>query len=136
QAFDGLRRAGRSVRRPEATIAVVDHNVPTEDRRGGIAEPESRRQVATLEANVKAFGVPYIPVLDVRQGIVHVIGPELGFSLPGQTIVSGDSHASTHGALGALAFGIGASEVEHVLATQTLLQKQAKNMKVEVTGAL
>jgi 3-isopropylmalate/(R)-2-methylmalate dehydratase large subunit len=136
QAFDGLRRAGRSVRRPEATIAVVDHNVPTEDRRGGIAEPGSRMQVATLEANVAAFGVPYIPVLDERQGIVHVIGPELGFSLPGQTIVSGDSHASTNGALGALAFGIGTTEVEHVLATQTLLQKKPRNMKVDVTGSL
>ena len=136
QAFDGLRLAGRPVRRPEATIAVADHNVPTEDRRGGIQEEASRIQVETLEANARAFGVPYIPVLDVRQGIVHIIGPELGFSLPGQTIVSGDSHASTHGALGALAFGIGTSEVEHVLATQTLLQKQAGNMKIEVTGAL
>jgi 3-isopropylmalate/(R)-2-methylmalate dehydratase large subunit len=136
QAFASLRQAGRPVRRPEATLAVVDHNIPTEDRRGGIKEPESRLQVETLEANTKDFAVPYIPVLDVRQGIGHVIGPELGFSLPGQTIVSGDSHASTHGALGALGFGIGASEVEHVLATQTLLQKQAGNMKVEVTGAL
>lgn len=136
QAFDGLRLAGRPVRRPEATIAVADHNVPTEDRRDGIQDEASRTQVQTLEANAKAFGVPHIPVLDVRQGIVHVIGPELGFSLPGQTIVSGDSHASTHGALGALAFGIGASEVEHVLATQTLLQKQPRNMKVEVTGGL
>jgi len=128
QAFEGLRLAGRPVRRPDATIAVADHNIPTEDRRGGIKEEASRAQVETLEANVKAFGVPYIPVLDVRQGIVHIIGPELGISLPGQTIVSGDSHASTHGALGALAFGIGASEVEHVLATQTLLQTQARNM--------
>ena len=136
QAFDGLRRAGRPVRRPAATLAVVDHNVPTADRRGGIAEPGSRAQVAALEANVAAFGVPYIPLLDERQGIVHVIGPELGFSLPGQTIVSGDSHASTHGALGALAFGVGASEVEQVLATQTLVQEKARNMKVEVTGGL
>ena len=136
QAFDGLRRAGLRVRRPEATLAVADHNIPTEDRRGGIKDEKSRLQVETLEANVAAFGVPYIPVLDVRQGIVHIIGPELGFSLPGQTIVSGDSHASTHGALGALAFGIGASEVEHVLATQTLLQKKSRNMKVEVSGAL
>jgi 3-isopropylmalate/(R)-2-methylmalate dehydratase large subunit len=136
QAFEGLRLAGRPVRRPDATIAVADHNIPTEDRRGGIKEEASRAQVETLEANVKAFGVPYIPVLDVRQGIVHIVGPELGISLPGQTIVSGDSHASTHGALGALAFGIGASEVEHVLATQTLLQQQARNMKVDVTGAL
>lgn len=136
QAFEGLRQAGRPVRRPEATLAVADHNVPTEDRRGGITEEGSRLQVATLEANVAAFGVPYIPVLDARQGIVHVIGPELGFSLPGLTIVSGDSHASTHGALGALAFGVGASEVEHVLATQTLLQKKPRNMKVEVSGTL
>ncbi len=136
QAFDGLRRAGRTVRRPAATLAVVDHNVPTEDRRGGIAEPNSRAQVAALEANVASFGVPYIPLLDARQGIVHVIGPELGFSLPGQTIVSGDSHASTHGALGALAFGVGASEVEQVLATQTLVQEKARNMKVEARGGL
>lgn len=136
QAFDGLRRAGRPVRRPAATLAVVDHNVPTEDRRDGIAEPQSRAQVAALEANVASFGVPYIPLLDERQGIVHVIGPELGFSLPGQTIVSGDSHASTHGALGALAFGVGASEVEQVLATQTLVQEKARNMKVEATGGL
>ena len=131
-----MRRAGRTVRRPDATIAVADHNVPTDDRRGGIADAASRLQIETLEANAKAVGVPHIPVLDVRQGIVHVVGPELGISLPGQTIVSGDSHASTHGALGALAFGIGTSEVEHVLATQTLAQKQAANMKVEVTGTL
>ncbi|TAJ97361.1 MAG: 3-isopropylmalate dehydratase large subunit [Reyranella sp.] len=136
QAFDGLRRAGRPVRRPAATLAVVDHNVPTEGRRNGITEPKSRAQVAALEANVASFGVPYIPLLDERQGIVHVIGPELGFSLPGQTIVSGDSHASTHGALGALAFGVGASEVEQVLATQTLVQEKACNMKVEATGGL
>jgi len=124
------------VRRPQATLAVADHNIPTQGRRDGIGEEGSRLQVATLEANAAAFGVPYIPVLDVRQGIVHVIGPELGFSLPGQTIVSGDSHASTHGALGALAFGVGASEVEHVLATQTLLQTKPRNMKVDVTGVL
>ncbi len=136
QAFDGLRRANRTVRRPTATLAVVDHNIPTKDRRAGITDPNSRAQVAALEANVAAFGVPYIPLFDPRQGIVHVIGPELGFSLPGQTIVSGDSHASTHGALGALAFGVGTSEVEQVLATQTLVQKKAGNMKVEVTGAL
>lgn len=136
QAFDGLRRAGRPVRRPNATLAVVDHNVPTGDRSGGIDEPGSRAQVAALEANVATFGVPYIPLLDRRQGIVHVIGPELGFSLPGQTIVSGDSHASTHGALGALAFGVGASEVEQVLATQTLVQAKARNMKIEARGAL
>ena len=136
QAFEGLRLANRPVRRPDATIAVVDHNVPTSDRRAGIAEPESRIQVETLESNVAAFGVPYIPLLDVRQGIVHIIGPELGISLPGTTIVCGDSHTSTHGALGALAFGIGTSEVEHVLATQTLLQKPAKNMLVSVEGEL
>jgi 3-isopropylmalate/(R)-2-methylmalate dehydratase large subunit len=136
QAFEGLRLAGRPVRRPDATLAVADHNIPTSDRRHGIAEEESRIQVETLEANVAAFGVPYIPVLDVRQGIVHIIGPELGASLPGMTIVCGDSHTSTHGAMGALAFGIGTSEVEHVLATQTLLQKPAKNMFVRVDGTL
>ena len=136
QAFEGLRLAGRPVRRPDATLAVADHNIPTSDRRQGIAEEESRIQVETLEANVAAFGVPYIPVLDVRQGIVHIIGPELGASLPGMTIVCGDSHTSTHGAVGALAFGIGTSEVEHVLATQTLLQKPAKNMFVQVDGTL
>jgi 3-isopropylmalate/(R)-2-methylmalate dehydratase large subunit len=136
QAFDGLRRAGRAVRRPAATLAVADHNVPTANRRGGVEDPNSRAQIEALEANVLAFGVPYVPLLDERQGIVHVIGPELGFSLPGQTIVSGDSHASTHGALGALAFGVGASEVEQVLATQTLVQEKARNMKVEATGVL
>jgi 3-isopropylmalate/(R)-2-methylmalate dehydratase large subunit len=136
QAFEGLRLAGRVVRRPDATLAVVDHNIPTSDRRAGIKEEESRIQVETLERNVAAFGVPYIPLLDARQGIVHIIGPELGASLPGMTIVCGDSHTSTHGALGALAFGIGTSEVEHVLATQTLLQKPAKNMLVQVDGAL
>ena len=136
QAFEGLRLAGRGVRRPDATIAVVDHNVPTDDRRGGIKEDESRIQVETLERNVAEFGVPYIPLLDGRQGIVHIIGPEQGISLPGFTIVCGDSHTSTHGAMGALAFGIGTSEVEHVLATQTLLQKPAKNMLVRVDGQL
>ncbi len=136
QAFEGLRLAGRRVRQPRATIAVADHNVPTSDRSQGIAEPESRLQVDTLERNVAEFGVPYLPVLDARQGIVHIIGPEQGISLPGTTIVCGDSHTSTHGALGALAFGIGTSEVEHVLATQTLLQKPAKNMLVRVDGAL
>ncbi len=134
QAFEGLRAAGRRVRRPDATIAVVDHNVPTSDRAQGIAEPESRLQVETLEANVAEFGVPYFPLLDERQGIVHVIGPEQGISLPGMTIVCGDSHTSTHGAMGALAFGIGTSEVEHVLATQTLRQAPAKNMLVRVDG--
>jgi 3-isopropylmalate/(R)-2-methylmalate dehydratase large subunit len=136
QAFEGLRVANRRVRRPEATIAVVDHNVPTSDRRAGIAEPESRLQIETLERNVAAFGVPYFPLLDARQGIVHIVGPEQGISLPGMTIVCGDSHTSTHGALGALAFGIGTSEVEHVLATQTLRQQPAKNMLVRVDGAV
>ncbi|WP_144299465.1 3-isopropylmalate dehydratase large subunit [Elioraea rosea] len=136
QAFEGLRMAGRQVRRPDATFAVADHNVPTSDRSAGIAEPESRIQVETLEKNVAEFGVPYFPLLDARQGIVHIVGPEQGISQPGMTIVCGDSHTSTHGALGALAFGIGTSEVEHVLATQTLLQKPAKNMLVRVDGAL
>ncbi|HEY2131676.1 MAG TPA: 3-isopropylmalate dehydratase large subunit [Acetobacteraceae bacterium] len=136
QAFDGLRLAGRKLRRPDATIAVVDHNIATEDRRSGIKEEESRLQVETLERNVAEFGVPYFPVLDARQGIVHIIGPEQGISLPGMTIVCGDSHTSTHGAMGALAFGIGTSEVEHVMATQTLLQKPAKNMLVRVDGKL
>ena len=138
QAFEGLRMAGRPVRRPDCTIAVADHNIPTVGSRvpADIAEEDSRIQVETLEKNVKEFGVPYIPILDVRQGIVHIIGPELGLSLPGATIVCGDSHTSTHGALGALAFGIGTSEVEHVLATQTMLQKPAKNMRIEVAGTL
>ena len=136
QAFEGLRLAGRTVRRPDATIAVVDHNVPTSDRRAGIAEPESRLQIETLERNVAEFGVPYFPLLDARQGIVHIIGPEQGISLPGMTIVCGDSHTSTHGAMGALAFGIGTSEVEHVLATQTLRQQPAKNMLVRVDGTV
>jgi 3-isopropylmalate/(R)-2-methylmalate dehydratase large subunit len=137
QAFEGLRLANRPVRRPDATIAVADHNVPTSDRGQGFRpDGESGVQVATLEKNVADFGVPYIPVLDARQGIVHIIGPELGVSLPGMTIVCGDSHTSTHGAMGALSFGIGTSEVEHVLATQTLLQKPAKNMLVRVDGTL
>jgi 3-isopropylmalate/(R)-2-methylmalate dehydratase large subunit len=138
QAFEGLRLAGRKVRRPDCTIAVADHNIPTVGSRvpGDIKEEDSRIQVETLEKNVVEFGVPYIPILDVRQGIVHIIGPELGLSLPGTTIVCGDSHTSTHGALGALAFGIGTSEVEHVMATQTLLQRPAKNMKVQVDGSL
>ncbi|MDT8332736.1 3-isopropylmalate dehydratase large subunit [Roseomonas gilardii] len=137
QAYEGLRQAGRKVRRPDATIAVVDHNVPTDATRfTGVNEAESALQIATLEKNVKEFGVPYIPLSDKRQGIVHIIGPELGLSLPGMTIVCGDSHTSTHGAMGALAFGIGTSEVEHVLATQTLLQKPAKNMRITVDGKL
>jgi 3-isopropylmalate/(R)-2-methylmalate dehydratase large subunit len=136
QAFEGLRLAGRKVRRLDATIAVADHNVPTSDREGGIKEPESRLQIETFVKNVDEFGVPYFPLSDVRQGIVHVVGPEQGISLPGMTVVCGDSHTSTHGALGALAFGIGTSEVEHVLATQTLLQKPAENMRVQVDGTL
>jgi 3-isopropylmalate/(R)-2-methylmalate dehydratase large subunit len=136
QAFEGLRAAGRKVHAPQSTIAVVDHNVPTSDRSQGIKEPESRLQVETLQENVLEFGVPFFDVLDRRQGIVHIIGPEQGISLPGMTIVCGDSHTSTHGAMGALAFGIGTSEVEHVLATQTLQQKPAKNMLVRVEGTL
>ncbi len=134
QAFEGLRAAHRPVRRPEATIAVVDHNIPTTDRSQGIDEPDSRLQIETFEANVAEFGVPYFPYTDPRQGIVHVIGPEQGMSLPGMTIVCGDSHTSTHGAMGALAFGIGTSEVEHVLATQTMLQKPSRNMRITVDG--
>jgi 3-isopropylmalate/(R)-2-methylmalate dehydratase large subunit len=136
QAFEGLRLAGRKVRAPEKTLAVVDHNVPTSDRRGGIKDEESRIQVETLAENVKHFGIEYYNEVDIRQGIVHVIGPEQGFTLPGTTIVCGDSHTATHGAFGALAFGIGTSEVEHVLATQTLLQKKSKNMRVTVDGKL
>ena len=137
QAFDGLRAAGRKIRRPDATLGVIDHNIATDSSRyTGIVDPESALQVATLEKNAAEFGMPLIPLLDERQGIVHVIGPELGRSLPGMTIVCGDSHTSTHGAMGALAFGIGTSEVEHVLATQTLLQKPAKNMRISVDGNL
>ena len=126
--------AGRQVRRPDATIAVVDHNVPTSDRGLPVAEPESRLQIETLERNVAEFGVPYFPLRSPEQGIVHIVGPEQGISLPGTTIVCGDSHTSTHGALGALAFGIGTSEVEHVLATQTLLQKPSADMLIRVDG--
>ena len=136
QAFEGLRMAKRGVRAPHKTLAVVDHNVPTSDRSKGIDDPESRIQVETLAMNAKEFGVDYFDELDKRQGIVHVIGPEQGFTLPGTTIVCGDSHTSTHGAFGALAHGIGTSEVEHVLATQTLIQKKAKNMLVAVDGKL
>ena len=136
QAFEGLRVSGRRVRRTDATIAVADHNVPTTDRSRGIEEPESRLQVETLERNVREFGVPYFGMSDIRQGIVHIIGPEQGMSQPGMTIVCGDSHTATHGAFGALAFGIGTSEVEHVLATQTLIQKPAKNMLVRIEGSL
>ena len=136
QAFEGLRLAKRRVHRPEATIAVADHNVPTTDRSRGIEDPESRNQVETLERNVKEFGVPYFGMSDIRQGIVHIIGPEQGMTQPGMTIVCGDSHTATHGAFGALAFGIGTSEVEHVLATQTLIQRPAKNMLIRVEGKL
>jgi 3-isopropylmalate/(R)-2-methylmalate dehydratase large subunit len=134
QAFEGLRLAHRKVRAPEKTLAVVDHNVPTTDRSHGIKNPESALQVATLARNAADFGVEYFNELDHRQGIVHIVGPEQGFTLPGMTIVCGDSHTSTHGAFGALAHGIGTSEVEHVLATQTLIQKKAKNMRVTVDG--
>jgi 3-isopropylmalate/(R)-2-methylmalate dehydratase large subunit len=136
QAFEGLRMAKRRVRAPEKTLAVVDHNVPTSDRSKGIADAESRIQVETLANNAREFGIEYYNERDKRQGIVHVIGPEQGFTLPGTTIVCGDSHTSTHGAFGALAHGIGTSEVEHVLATQTLQQKKAKNMRVTVDGQL
>ena len=139
QAFESLRQSERRVRRPGGTIAVADHNVPTEGRAAGVAgivEPDSRLQVETLERNVTEFGVPYIPLASERQGIVHVIGPELGLTLPGTLIVCGDSHTSTHGAFGALAFGIGTSEAEHVLATQTLIQQPAKSMLVRVEGRL
>src|SRR6202008_1073108 len=136
QAFEGLRLAGRKVHAPEKTLAVVDHNVPTTDRSRGIENPESRIQVAALARNAREFDVEYFNELDHRQGIVHIIGPEQGFTLPGMTIVCGDSHTSTHGAFGALAHGIGTSEVEHVLATQTLIQKKAKNMLVRVDGLL
>ncbi|MFA5957462.1 3-isopropylmalate dehydratase large subunit [Hyphomicrobium sp.] len=134
QAFEGLRMAGRKVRAPEKTLAVVDHNVPTTDRTKGIADEQSRVQVETLAMNARDFGIEYFNERDKRQGIVHVVGPEQGFTLPGTTIVCGDSHTSTHGAFGALAHGIGTSEVEHVLATQTLIQKKAKNMLVTVDG--
>lgn len=136
QAFEGLRMTGRKVRAPERTLAVVDHNVPTTDRSQGIDDPESALQVDTLANNSKEFGIEYYNEVDIRQGIVHIVGPEQGFTLPGMTIVCGDSHTSTHGAFGALAHGIGTSEVEHVLATQTLIQKKAKNMRVTVNGAL
>ena len=136
QAFEGLRASGRKVHSPQRTLAVVDHNVPTSDRSKGIDDPESAMQVSTLAENAREFGVEYYSELDKRQGIVHIVGPEQGFTLPGTTIVCGDSHTSTHGAFGALAHGIGTSEVEHVLATQTLIQKKAKNMRVTVDGKL
>ena len=136
QAFEGLRLQNRKVRRPELTLAVPDHNVPTTDRTKGIDDEESRIQVETLRSNCKEFGVKLFDVNDKRQGIVHIIGPEQGFTQPGTVIVCGDSHTATHGAFGALAFGIGTSEVEHVLATQTLIQKKSKNFRINVNGAL
>ena len=138
QAFEGLRMTGRTVRAPDKTIAVPDHNVPTTlDRANAETMTEdSRIQVDALDSNAKEFGIHYYPVSDVRQGIVHIVGPEQGWTLPGMTVVCGDSHTATHGAFGALAHGIGTSEVEHVLATQTLIQKKSKNMKVEITGHL
>jgi 3-isopropylmalate/(R)-2-methylmalate dehydratase large subunit len=134
QAFEGLALAGRKVRSPEKVLAVADHNVPTTNRAAGITEPEARLQVETLEKNCADFGLEYLSMDDERQGVVHIVGPEQGFTLPGMTIVCGDSHTSTHGAFGALAHGIGTSEVEHVLATQTLIQKKARNMSVRVDG--
>ncbi|MEC8291774.1 MAG: aconitase family protein, partial [Pseudomonadota bacterium] len=137
QAFEGLRMAGRRPRAPNKTLAVADHNIPTTDRSGGLAaieDPESKLQIETLEANCAEFGIEYLAMDDIRQGIVHVAGPEQGFTLPGLTIVCGDSHTSTHGAFGALAHGIGTSEVEHVLATQTLIQTKAKNFRINVVG--
>ena len=137
QAFEGLRMSGRMVRAPHKTIAVPDHNVPTTaGRETHIDNEESRLQVEVLDRNAREFGVHYYPVSDIRQGIVHIVGPEQGWTLPGMTVVCGDSHTATHGAFGALAHGIGTSEVEHVLATQTLIQKKSKNMKVEITGTL
>lgn len=135
QAFEGLRMNGRTVRAPQNTLAVADHNVPTtSDRLEGIKDETSRIQVETLKSNCAEFGIRYFDMADARQGVVHIVGPEQGFTLPGTTIVCGDSHTSTHGAFGALAFGIGTSEVEHVLATQTLIQKRAKNMRITVKG--
>src|ERR1700727_2744798 len=136
QAFEGLRTAGRKVHAPEKTLAVVDHNVPTSDRTKPNPDPESAEQIAVLAENVRDFGIEYYNEFDRRQGIVHVIGPEQGFTLPGTTIVCGDSHTGTNGAFGALAYGIGTSEVEHVLATQTLIQKKSKNMRAVVDGKL
>ncbi len=136
QAFEGLRDTGRKVRRPDLTLAVADHNVPTTDRAGGIEDEESRIQVETLTKNCADFGLQLFDMNDIRQGICHVIGPEQGFTLPGVTLVCGDSHTATHGAFGALAFGIGTSEAEHVLATQTMVQNRARNMRVTVNGEL
>jgi 3-isopropylmalate/(R)-2-methylmalate dehydratase large subunit len=136
QAFEGLRLAGRKVRAPDKTLCVVDHNVPTSDRNLPNPDPESAQQIAYLAENAKLFGLEYYDEFDRRQGIVHIIGPEQGFTLPGTTIVCGDSHTATHGAFGALAYGIGTSEVEHVLATQTLVQTKSKNMRAVVDGKL
>src|SRR6187455_1497265 len=136
QAFEGLRNSGRKVRAPHKTLAVVDHNVPTTDRKLPNPDPESAEQIAVLAQNAKDFGLEYYNEFDRRQGIVHIIGPEQGFTLPGTTIVCGDSHTATHGAFGALAYGIGTSEVEHVLATQTLIQSKSKNMRAVVDGKL
>ena len=136
QAFEGLRNSKRHVRAPKKTFAVADHNVPTSDRSKGNENLESRIQVETLEKNCEEFGINFFPLLDKRQGIVHIVGPEQGITQPGMTIVCGDSHTATHGAFGALAFGIGTSEVEHVLATQTLIQKSAKNMRINVNGTV
>ena len=136
QAFEGLRNANRKVRNPKLTLAVVDHNIPTTDRSKGIDDDDSRIQIETLDKNCKEFGVQLFGVHDKRQGIVHIVGPEQGFTQPGTVIVCGDSHTATHGAFGSLAFGIGTSEVEHVLATQTLVQKKAKNFRVNVNGKL
>ena len=136
QAFEGLRAAGRKVHAPDKILAVVDHNVPTTDRSKPNPDPESAEQIAALAKNAKDFGIEYFNEFDKRQGIVHIIGPEQGFTLPGTTIVCGDSHTATHGAFGALAYGIGTSEVEHVLATQTLIQKKSKNMRAVVDGKL
>ena len=136
QAFEGLRTSNRKVRQPNLTLAVADHNVPTTDRSKGISDEDSRIQVETLEKNCKEFGIQLFGMEDKRQGIVHIIGPEQGFTQPGDIIVCGDSHTATHGAFGALAFGIGTSEVEHVLATQTLVQKKSKNFRISVNGKL
>ncbi|KTC86907.1 3-isopropylmalate dehydratase large subunit [Legionella brunensis] len=136
QAFEGLMLSGRKIRRPETILAVSDHNVPTLNRHAGIVDPESRLQVNMLQENCHRYGIRYIDLLDKQQGIVHIIGPEQGFTLPGTTLVCGDSHTSTHGAFGALAFGIGTSEVEHVFATQTLILKKSKNMRVCINGSL
>ncbi len=136
QAFEGLRTSNRKVRQPKLTLAVADHNVPTTDRSKGISDEDSRIQVETLEKNCKEFGIQLFSMEDKRQGIVHIIGPEQGFTQPGDIIVCGDSHTATHGAFGALAFGIGTSEVEHVLATQTLVQKKSKNFRISVNGKL